>query len=233
MRLTSSPPRAAWARTAAAVPLAALAAACFRGTLPARELYRLRPIPPAVAAPARDSVASLLAVEPYGTPGVYARPEIVYRVGETEYGTYPNREWALPLGTMLATVTATSLRQLPGGATRVQEGTATASAHGLVWRGTVREFEEVDRGARVTASVRLEAQLVRASDDSVLWRGSAGAERAVVPPNVMTAVVDSLAAATSAAVADLVRDAGPTLRAASVARPSARTTARLGAGSLP
>ena len=89
----------------------------------------------------------------------------------------------------------------------------------------------------MTASVRLEAQLVRASDDSVLWRGSAGAERAVVPPNVMTAVVDSLAAATSAAVADLVRDAGPTLRAAdvprTVARSVARTTARAGAAALP
>ena len=209
MRLTSSRPVAPVLTAVLGIALVG----CLGGTLPARELYRLRPLlPPTV--PTGDSVATLLAVEPYGTPGVYARPEIVYRVGDTAYGTYPNREWALPLGGMLATRTAEALRQLPGGATRVQDGAEAGPARGLVWRGTVREFEEVDRGSRVSASVRLDAQLVRASDDSVLWRGSASAERVVVPPNVMTAVVDSLAAATGAAVAELVRDAGPTLRGA-------------------
>ncbi len=228
MRLTRSapPPAAASAPSARALAAPALAAyvvaagalaGCFGGTLPARELYRLRPLPPAAAAPG-DSVATLVSVEPYATPGVYARPEIVYRVGETEYGTYPNREWALPLGAVLATRTAEALRQLPGGATRVQDGAAAGPARGLVWRATVREFEEVDRGSRVSASVRLDALLVRAEDDSVLWRGSASAERSVVPPNVMVAVVDSLATAAGAAVADLVRAAGPTLRAAGAAR---------------
>ena len=191
-------------------------AACFRGALPARELYQLRPQPAAAPPALADAAAApSIAVEAYTTPGVYADPQIVYRVGDAQYGTYPTREWAVPLGTMLATRTAEALRAaLPGAERRVQDGPLEGPARGLVWRGTVREFEEVDRGRQVSAAVQLEARLVRAADDSTVWQGSARAERAVTPSTSMPAVVDSLAAAAGASIAELVRSASPTIRAA-------------------
>ncbi len=224
------------ARFAAGCSVAALLG-CFGRGLPARELYRLRPLPPptTAAVPATSAAATVrvpLTVEAYATPGVYAGPSIVYRVDETRYGTYPHREWAVPLGTMLATLTAESLRRdAPGGGTDVRDGDRAGGARGLVWRGTVREFEEVDRGrgrrdAQVSAAVRLEAQLVRAADDSVVWRGEALARRTVVPPESMTAVVDSLAAAAGEAVARLVRDAAPALRSATEQTALARGSGR-------
>ncbi len=206
--------RRAARRLAAALPAAALAAACFRGTLPAREFYRLRPAsaaaPAAAPAPGAPRLPALT-VEPYATPGVYAGPGIVYRVGETRYGTYPNREWAVPLGAMLAAITAEQLRALGGGP--VEDGAGGGGAHGLVWRGVVREFEEVDRGPQVSAAVRLDARLVRARDDSVLWQGSAKLERPVAAAREMTAVVDGLAEAAAQAVTRLVAEAAPAMRA--------------------
>jgi uncharacterized lipoprotein YmbA len=230
---TASPPAGSprAARAARLLTAAAALAGCFGRALPAPEFYRLRP--PAPAAASRGAAAAApavpLTVEPYATPGVYAGPAIVYRVGDTQYGTYPGREWAVPLGTMLAALTAESLRQgAPAGGAHVRDADRAGVGRGLVWRGTVREFEEVDRGrgrgdAQVSAAVRLDAQLVRASDDSVVWRGEAQAQRTVVPAESMTAVVDSLAAAAGEAVAALVRDAAPAMRAASVSvtRPAA------------
>ena len=206
-------------------------AGCLRGALPARELYRLRPLPEVVTIPAGSTTslaaaAEPLTVEPYATPGVYGAPAIVYRVGQTRYGTYPSREWAVPLGAMLAALTAEQLRQLHGGPGLVRDGHPGARTRGLVWRGPVREFEEVDEGARVAAAVRLDVQLVRAADDSVLWQGAAQTRRPVAPPDAMTAVVDSLSAAAGAAIAELVRGAAPALRAAPAAVARAASGAR-------
>ena len=229
--LLGTPARAARALAACGL------AACF-GSLPARELYRLRPVapeaPPANAggtgagraadagAPAEAGAA--LFVEPYATPGVYGEPGIVYRVGDAQYGNYPNREWALPLGGMLATLTAGALAQVDGAPRRVEDGANAGrgtAARGLVWRGVVREFEEVDRGRQVTAAVWLDARLVRAADDSVLWQGSARLERPVTPPDQMTAVVDGLSDAAQRTVAQLAEAAAPALRRAAAARAAA------------
>ena len=227
-------------RAALLAALVAAGGACFRGTLPPRELYRLRPPAGAASPAAADgsrtfSAAALeggspvlavpLVVDAYATPGVYAEPQIVYRVGETRYGTYPTREWALPLGAMLAALTAEALRAEPATGGRVQEGAGPGAARGLVWRGSVREFEEVDRGALVFAAVRLEAQLVRAADDSVLWQGATRIERPVTPPRAIAAVVDSLSALSAAAVAGMVREAAPALRAAAAAQAGAQAAA--------
>jgi uncharacterized lipoprotein YmbA len=199
-------------------------ASCVRGTVPARELYRLRPTREAAAAtptsspgdglataPAADDIIS---VEPYTTPGVYGDPQIVYREGETRYGTYPNREWALPLGTMLAGLTMETLRTQPGLAGRVQDGEPSGARRGLRWRGTVREFDEVDRAGLVFAAVRLDARLVRAADDFVLWSGTARAEGQVAESKNMTAVVDSLSSLAATAISRLARDAQPAVRGA-------------------
>ena len=115
---------------------------------------------------------------------------------------------------MLAALTAEQLRGVPATGGRMQDDAAGAPARGIVWRGTVREFEEVDRTARVFAAVSLHARLVRAADDSVLWEGAARIERPVTPPRAMGAVVDSLSALSAAAIAQLVREAAPTLDAA-------------------
>jgi uncharacterized lipoprotein YmbA len=204
---------------------AVLAAACVRGTIAPVELYRLAPVPSVSAAASGTDVTDestdaraggpLVSVEPYTTPGIYGDPQIVYREGNTRYGTYPNREWAIPLGTMLATLTMETLRRQPGLAGRVLEADQAAAGRGLVWRGTVREFEEVDRGSRVSAAVQLDARLLRAADDSVLWSGSGRAEGPVSRPTDMAAVVESLSSLTATVVATLARDARPALRASS------------------
>ena len=218
----------------AVVALATVAsAACLRRAAAPPELYRLRAIPRTEAsaggiagadrtdgAGAVAASAPLLTVEPYATPGVYGEPQIVYREGDTRYGTYPNREWALPLGTMLAALTSERLRLEPALAVRVQDGARAAAGGGLLWRGVVREFEEVDRGGRVFAVVRLDATLVRAADDSVLWSGSARAEGGVGQTTDMTVVVDSLSSLATRVVATLARDAGPVLRAAGALTPA-------------
>lgn len=183
--------------------LAALAG-CARA-LPPLERYRLRPVPESKASPQPANPSEIIAVEPYRTEGIYADPQIVYRVGETTYGAYPNREWALPLSTMLADATVALLRNSPGGPARVADEEVTGAPE-LVWRGAVREFEEVDRGDRVFAAVHLEGAVVRAADDSLLWQGSARVERPVPQPT-MPAVVDALSELTTAAIGRLVTQA--------------------------
>jgi uncharacterized lipoprotein YmbA len=214
---------------AASLVLSTLSAtACLRRPTAPTTLYRLRGAPTVMPAQPSASVSGAatgaaggevvaddgpaLTIAPYAAPGIYGGPQIVYRDGETRYGTYPNREWALPLGGMLAALTAETLRAEPSLASRVHDGMDTRAAGGLVWRGVVREFEEVDRGGRVFAAVRLDATLVHADTDSVLWSGSARAEQALGSTTDMTVVVDSLAALASRVVATLARDAGSVLR---------------------
>jgi uncharacterized lipoprotein YmbA len=145
-------------------------------------------------------------VEPFATAGIYADPEIVYRIGELTYGSYAHREWALPLSSMLADLTAGILRARSATPAQVTVGRGKA-AKGLVWRGTVREFEEVDRGKQVFAAAHLEAILVRAASDSVLWVGEARVERPVPTGNKMEAVVDALSAAAADAATRLIAEA--------------------------
>jgi uncharacterized lipoprotein YmbA len=217
-----------------------LLAACIRGTLPARELYRLAPPDSMVGgASASDTTATgggagaivrpalegTLAVMPYETPGLYGENGIVYRVGETEYGIYPSREWAIPLGDMLGHLTArmagrTSLtRELP------IFDPASPRSHAWLWRARVREFEEVNRGRELLVAVRLEATIVRARDDSVIWSGSAARERAVTDGADMPAVVRTLSAAAASAVGELLARAERDL-----ARPGASSAAGAAAG---
>jgi uncharacterized lipoprotein YmbA len=204
-------------------PLPALLAAVVLGgcvgSLPPLERYRLTPAPTTApgTAPATfaDSSATVtITVEPYATAGIYADPEIVYRVGENTYGAYPNREWALPLGDMLADATVATLRATPGLGARVTSESASA-AHGLVWRGFVQLFEEVDRGDSVAAAVRLDAALVRTPGDTVVWQGSAGLEGPVAD-STMPAIVATLSGLTSAALRRLADEARGALHADTV-----------------
>jgi uncharacterized lipoprotein YmbA len=185
-----------------------IAAGCGHA-LPPLEHYRLEPAPVATADTQRAHpgngrlVGQTIAVAPYQAAGVYADPQIVYRVDETRYGTYPDREWAVPLSTMLANMTADLLRTAPA---EVIVGAGTQNA-GLVWRGTIREFEEVDRGKQVFAAVRLQAMLLRGTTDSVVWQGEARAERPVEQQKTMAAVVQGLSAAAADAVRQLMAQA--------------------------
>jgi uncharacterized lipoprotein YmbA len=196
-------------RFAGIIMAGVLLGACLGGPQPL-ERYRLLPAPAtrpiaATTAEAGASALPIITVEPYATSGVYADPQIVFRLGETTYGTYPNREWAVPLGTMLADVTLDAMRAVPALQARVADDRASASS-GLVWRGVVQRFEEVDRGEQVLAAVRLDAVLLRVPGDSVVWQGTAGFERPV-PEATMTAIVDSLSALTSSAIGQLLAGA--------------------------
>jgi ABC-type uncharacterized transport system auxiliary subunit len=209
----------------------------FRGTLPPRSLYRLslpdsaalgRPLDSA-SRPAGDGRAALpgsLGIMRYETPGLYGESNIVYRVGDTEYATYPNREWALPLGEMLGLVTA-----------RVAGSHALALEPALydppsprkqtyLWRARVREFEEVDRGNSLFVAVRIDATIVRTRDDSVVWSGSAGRERAVEGGSDMSTVVRALSEAAASVIGELLDRAEQDLVRSGAALPTAADTAR-------
>jgi ABC-type uncharacterized transport system auxiliary subunit len=183
-------------------------AACFRSKLPPLEQYRLTPAaePASIAAPsAVGPLPGSVAASRFGTPGVYGGPQIVDRVGDTGYGTYPNREWALPLGEMLGMLAEETIRAEPLG-TAVVYDPASRRQFAYEWRGAVRQFEEVNRDGRVYASVQLEARLLRMADDSILWLGERRVELPVEDPS-MTHIVEALSAAARQAMRELVLDA--------------------------
>ena len=195
--------------------------ACFSGRLPARELYRLN-VPPApdVTAPAGPLIGTI-EVERYETPGLYGDGNIVFRTGENEYAVYPSREWGIPLGEMLALLTENALERAPlsnGGA--VYDAPAGSDLP-YVWRGMVREFDEIDRGRDVFVAVRLDAQLVRTADDIIIWKGSRRLE-AAVPKPTMAAIVAGLSVLATDATQALINDARSAV-STSVLTPAAST----------
>jgi ABC-type uncharacterized transport system auxiliary subunit len=208
---------------------------CIHGKLPPREYYRLRtaPLPDSLAAFYRDGGASTLpvggvAIVPYVAPGVYGDGNIVYRIDDSEMGSYPNREWAVPVPTMLGMMTEDIFRVRPLTRDPAVFDPPSPHVYAYVWRGLIRELEEVDRGSRVYAVVRLDARIVRATDDSVLWSGSARLERPV-PQGTMPAIVDVLSQLATEAILQLQDSARASLAgpAASAVRapqggPSAR-----------
>jgi ABC-type uncharacterized transport system auxiliary subunit len=176
------------------------AGACIHGKLPPIEYYRLRlpqggeSQPPPMMDHDGGIVglpAGAIAILPYAAPGIYGDGGIVYRIDESSYGAYPNREWAMPVPTMLGMLTQDLFQTRP--LTRDASVFDPPSPHSYpyVWRGLVRELEEVDRGTHVFAAVRLDARLVRSRDDSVIWAGTARLERAV-PEGTMPAIVEAL-----------------------------------------
>ncbi len=193
---------------AAALVIATVTSGCFGGSVPPTEMYRLsQPAP--VEAPANGTHAAVpgsLAIARYSTPGVYGGRGIVFRVEETEYGVYPNREWAIPLGEMLATLTEDVLRRTPLTTEDAVYNPPSRRTFTYLWRGTVTQFEEVIRGKEVFAAVQLEVRLVRILDDSVVWTGERRLERAV-PRATMPNIVETLSALGSEVVASLVQDA--------------------------
>jgi uncharacterized lipoprotein YmbA len=198
----------------AALLLLAATGACFRGSIPPREFYRLQlpdsliasrvTEPPSATAPLPGS----LAVDAYRAPGLYGRSGIVYRLNGTEYNSYPQRDWAIPLSDQLGLMTQLVLRHAPLTRDGALFEPPNERSHTWLWRGTVREFEEVDRAdGTVLAAVRLEASLIRAADDSVAWSGMVRLERPVDGKRSMNAVVETLSAIALEAVATLVAEA--------------------------
>lgn len=199
------------------VAFAALAAGCLRSrTVPGIEMYRLLPTAAETSGvsthlPVDDLPEGSLAIARYITPGLYGQRGIVYRVGEAGYATYPSREWAIPLGEMLGRRTADLLQEKPlvqGGAL-FDPPTRRSFTH--LWRGTVREFEEIDRGNNVFVAVNLEASLIRVDDDSILWSGSARIERAV-PDGTIEGIIAGLSSATDEVVFALLDSARVSIR---------------------
>ena len=210
-------------------------AGCIHGKLPARELYRLHLPEPtdSIAAAEHDAVPPRLqsggiAIVPYVTPGVYGDGNIVFRLDENSYGAYPNREWALPVATMLGMMTEDVFRAHPLTRDPVVFNPPSPHSYTYVWRGMVRELDEVDRGSHVYAAVAFDARLVRARDDSVLWTGNARLER-LVPEGTMPAIVSMLSQLSAEVIVQLQESArasafGP---ASSAVRPPHRdSTAR-------
>jgi ABC-type uncharacterized transport system auxiliary subunit len=194
-----------------------LAAGCLRSrAVPPMEMYRLLPTAAETTAVAVDAASDdlpegSLAVLRFVTPGLYGQRGIVYRVGEAGYGAYPSREWAIPLGEMLGRRTADLMQEKPlvrGGALF---GPPTRRAFTYVWRGTVREFEEIDRGSDVFVAVNLEASLVRIEDDSIVWSGGERVERPV-PSGTIEGIIAGLSAATDEVLFALIDSARVSIR---------------------
>ena len=210
------------------MPLLLLAlGGCFRGKLPPRELYRLRLPENADTSPIADHdgrgvvAPGSVAIVPYVAHGMYGSRAIVYRIGDSEYGTYANREWALPVSMMLGMMTEDLLRARPLTTEQAIFDPPSPHTYTYIWRGIVRELEEVDREQTVYAAVRLDARLVRAADDSVMWSGSTRLERAV-PDGTMPGIVNTLSQLTSEALTQLVdaaRAAIPASAASAVRSP--------------
>lgn len=187
----------------------AFAGACPKfGTLPARELYRLTLPDPAdeTVPPGTDGVGTpltgTLGISQYATPGIYGDPLIVYRINDTEYNSYPTREWAVPLSDQLGVLTERVLARVPLTAERAIFDPPSRRAQTYIWRATVREFEEVDSGSAVHAAVRIDARIVRAEDDSIVWSGSSRLERPAANPS-MSGIVQTLSALAEEVVTDL------------------------------
>jgi uncharacterized lipoprotein YmbA len=200
---------------------AVLASACVSGSVPARELWRLDP-PAAHAAatmPLTVGAREPLEVATYETPGLYGDPGIPFRVGEARYGTYRAREWAMPLGEMLAARTTTLLSAQRFAAPVLERDPRSPSRSGWRWEGTVREFDEVDRARAVSVAVALDLVVRRAENDSVVWRGTRQLERPVPSPT-MANVVAALSATADSVIIGLARDAAPALRGGVAAIPS-------------
>lgn len=196
-----------------AAVLAVAATGCIHGKLPALELYRLSVpdtavLSTSVSSPgtAAASIPGAVAIAPYEAPGIYGGRQIVYRVGDNAYGTYPAREWAMPVGTMLGLMTQDILRAQPISAESAVFDPASSQSYPYVWRGSVRQLEEVDSESTVHAVVHLDASLVRASDDSVLWVGTARLSRPVANPT-MTAIVSTLSGLAAEAIHRLTIEA--------------------------
>src|SRR5688500_7151844 len=177
---------------------------------PALESYRLNIAAPAPGASAtrRTVLPGRLAIVPYVTRGVYASNGIVFRIDEVRLDAYTNREWAIPLRDMLGEATETLLEANPLTNERAIFDPRSAASFDYQWRGSVIEFEEVNRGRQVLAAVHLEADLVRSANDSVVWSGSERVERAVPEPtDSMPRVVETLSALTGEVIARLIERA--------------------------
>jgi ABC-type uncharacterized transport system auxiliary subunit len=190
---------------------------CFRtGTVPPIEMYRLLPTAAETASvglrePAEDLPEGSVAVARFVTPGLYGQRGIVYRVGESGYAAYPSREWAIPLGEMLGRRTADLMQEKPLVRGDALFDPPTRRAFSYAWRGTVREFEEIDRGNAVFVAVNLEASLIRIEDDSIVWSGAARAERPV-PDGTIEGIIAGLSAATDEVVFALLDSARVSIR---------------------
>lgn len=201
-------------RSVAAVVILFALPGCIHGKLPPREFYRLRlaPLPDSLAAVYHDGGGGAtlpvggIAIVPYVAPGVYGEGNIVYRIGDSEMGSYPNREWAVPVPTMLGMMTEDIFRGRPLTREPAVFDPPSPHAYAYVWRGLVRELEEVDRGSQVYAVVRLDARVARARDDSVLWSGTARLER-LVPEGTMPAIINALSELSTQAIFQLQESA--------------------------
>lgn len=185
---------------------------------PPRELYRIvlptaldsdSVVPPVDGA--AFPLAGTLAISQYVAPGIYGDPGIVYRIDDTRYGSYPNREWAVPIAEQLGVLTERVLSRVPLTGERAVFDPPSQRSQTYIWRGTIREFEEVDRGSQVLAAVRLDARIVRVADDSIVWSGTSHIERASRAPN-MPGIVQTLSEISAEAVTELVNRARAELK---------------------
>lgn len=184
--------------------LALSATTCIRPS-PPTEFWRLTlPDTGAGHAAASGSAAldGTLAVAEYVTPGLYADAGIVYKIGDSQYGAYPLREWAIPLGEQLGVLTERVLTRVPLTHEHAVFDPPSRRAQTYIWRGTVREFDEVNRGRQVLAAVRIDGLVVRAIDDSIVWSGTSRAEREVTD-GTMPSIVRTLSELAAEVVTDL------------------------------
>jgi ABC-type uncharacterized transport system auxiliary subunit len=197
--------------------------------LPPRELYRLRLSDTVSAVPVTGTAAAgllpgSLAITRYETPGLYGESGIVYRVNSSAYGAYPSKEWALPLSEMLGSMTEAVFARRPISRDQAVYDPPSRNSHTYVWIATVREFEEVNVDQQVSVSVRLDAKIVRAADDSLIWSGNARVDAPVAAPtdrmeNVVAALSDAALAVISKLGQQVTAEVHASSSTAATARP--------------
>lgn len=194
--------------------VAVLALASCGQSIPQTRLYRLSlpkiPIEQPTAPGCADGQGPSLVIDELRVDPPYEDPRMVYRETKFRLDRYPYDEWTAPLGELVADALASGYTAT-GRFGRVDRDWKTD--HASVLQGRVVAVEEVDRSPRAwSAHVVLDLQLRDEETERELW-----SQRFDVVHPMPSRSPEGLAAATSAAIAQIVAESTPALARALVA----------------
>ncbi len=182
----------------AAILLSFGAVACGGGKIPPTRYYALEL--PAAPAPSPAGQGFSAAVMPFRAERMLNQDRIVYRPTRQEVGYYEYHRWAEDPRSAVTSAVIERLRA--SGAFQSVALFDGRTRSDFVLRGRVERLEEVDYDGGVKAHASIAAELLDATNQRVIWEGSASATRTVGTSDVH-AVVEQLSAAVNESVTKL------------------------------
>jgi ABC-type uncharacterized transport system auxiliary subunit len=122
---------------------------------------------PPTPRPAGSAYPVALLIGHISAPEILEEQPIVYRSGPNEIGAYEYHLWVEPPAQMVKVVLIRRLRA-SGRFQSVAELGGSAQGN-FVLRGRLYDFEEVDTGGAITASVTMEFQLIDRMTHKAVW----------------------------------------------------------------